>query len=197
MQDVLNLGWKLAAAVKGWAPEGLLDTYQSERHPVGERVIMHTRAQTALLSPGANITALRELFGELLRERGTVGHIADLMAGADISYGTPTAGRAHAMAGRWMPDIALRTGTGPTRIAELLRPARPILLILADRADLADAAKDWAARVDVATAATAKPPADAVLIRPDGYVAWAADSGTPGSADGLRDALQTWFGDAA
>ena len=197
MQDVLNLGWKLAAAVNGWAPEGLLDTYQSERHPVGQRVIMHTRAQTALLSPGANITALRELFEELLREPGTVRHIANLMAGADISYETPGAGPAHAMAGRWMPDIALRTGHAPTRTAELLRPARPILLTLADRADLADAAKDWTARVDVITAAAAEPPADAVLIRPDGYAAWAANGGTPGAADDLSRNLQTWFGDAA
>jgi hypothetical protein len=197
LQDVLNLGWKLAAAVNGWAPAGLLDTYQSERHPVGQRVIMHTRAQTALLSPGANVTALRGLFEELLREQSAVRHIADLMAGADISYDTSGTGPAHAMAGRWMPDIALRTGNGPTRIAELLRPARAVLLTLADRTDLADAAKDWAARVDVISAATAEPPADAVLIRPDGYVAWAAGSGTPRPADGLRRALQTWFGGAA
>jgi hypothetical protein len=134
---------------------------------------MHTRAQTALLSPGADITALRGLFEELLREQSTVRHIADLMAGADISYDTSGAGPAHAMAGRWMPDIALRTGNGPTRIAGLLRAARPILLTFADRADLADAAKNWAARV-----------------------AWAADSGTPRPADGLRRALQTWFGAA-
>jgi 2-polyprenyl-6-methoxyphenol hydroxylase-like FAD-dependent oxidoreductase len=92
MQDVLNLGWKLAAGVNGWAPEGLLDTYQSERHPVGQRVIMHTRAQTSLLSPGANITALRELFEELLREQSTVRHITDLMAGADIRYDMRTDG---------------------------------------------------------------------------------------------------------
>jgi len=196
LQDVLNLGWKLAAAVKGWAPEGLLDTYQNERHPVGQRVIMHTRAQTALLSPGANVTALRELFEELLLQRSTVQHIADLMAGSDIRYDTRTAGPAHAMAGRWIPDIAVSTGAGPTRIAELLRPGRPILLTFADRTDLAVAAKDWTDRVDVITTATAEPPADAVLIRPDGYVAWAADTGTPGAADGLRCALQTWFGEA-
>jgi hypothetical protein len=235
MQDVLNLGWKLAAAVNGWAPQGLLDTYQSERHPVGQRVIMHTRAQMALLSPGANITALRELFTELLREPSTVRHISDLMAGADVRYDTLTAGLAHAMAGRWMPDVALRTGNGSTRTAELLRPGRPILLALTDRAGLADAAKEWSDRVDVITAATAellrpgRPillaltdragladaakewsdrvdvitaataelPADAVLIRPDGYVAWAANPDTPSSADGLRHALQTWFGDPA
>ena len=197
MQDVLNLGWKLAAAVNGWAPQGLLDTYQSERHPVGQRVIMHTRAQMALLSPGANITALRELFTELLREPSTVRHISDLMAGADIRYDTLTAGLAHALAGRWMPDVALRTGNGSTRTAELLRPGRPVLLALTDRAGLADAAKEWSDRVDVITAATAEPPADAVLIRPDGYVAWAADTDTPSPADGLRHTLQTWFGDPA
>jgi len=202
MQDVLNLGWKLAAGVKGWAPAGLLDTYQNERHPVGQRVIMHTRAQTALLSPGANVTALRELLEELLLQRSNVGFIADLMAGADTRYDPRSEGPAHAMAGRWMPDIALRTGNGPTRIAELLLPGRPILLALVDRTDLAAAAKGWADRVDVITAATAEPPADAVLIRPDGYVAWAAGTGTAGPgtagpADGLRCALQTWFGEAA
>jgi 2-polyprenyl-6-methoxyphenol hydroxylase-like FAD-dependent oxidoreductase len=197
LQDVLNLGWKLAAAVKGWAPQSLLDTYHSERHPVGQRVIMHTRAQTALLSPGANTTALRELFAELLHEQSTVQHISDLMAGADIRYDTHAAGPAHPMAGQWMPDIALQTGKGPTRIAELLRPARPILLTLAGRTDLAEAAKDWSDRVDVITAATAEPPADAVLIRPDGYVAWAAGADTPGPADRLRHTLQTWFGDPA
>jgi 2-polyprenyl-6-methoxyphenol hydroxylase-like FAD-dependent oxidoreductase len=197
LQDALNLGWKLAAAVSGWAPPGLLDTYQSERHPVGQRVIMHTRAQMALLSPGPNVTALRELFAELLGEQSTVRHISDLMAGADIRYDTRTAGPAHAMAGRWMPDIALRAGEGPTRTAELLRPGRPVLLVLADRADLADAAKEWSDRVDVVTAATAEPPADAALIRPDGYVAWAAGAGEPASAAGLRKALPTWFGEPA
>ena len=101
-----------------------------------------------------------------------------------------------------MPDIVLRTGNGPTRIAELLLAGRPILLALVDRTDLAATAKGWADRVDVITAATAEPPADAVLIRPDGYVAWAAGTGTAGPgtagpADGLRCALQTWFGEAA
>jgi 2-polyprenyl-6-methoxyphenol hydroxylase-like FAD-dependent oxidoreductase len=197
LQDALNLGWKLAAAVNGWAPPGLLDTYQSERHPVGQRVIMHTRAQMALLSPGPNVTALRELFTELLCEQSTIRHISELMAGADIRYDTRAAGPAHAMAGRWMPDIALRTGEGPTRTAELLRPGRPVLLVLADRADLADAAKEWSDQVDVVTAATAEPPADAALIRPDGYVAWAVGAGEPASAAGLRTALSTWFGGPA
>jgi 2-polyprenyl-6-methoxyphenol hydroxylase-like FAD-dependent oxidoreductase len=189
MQDVLNLGWKLAAAVGGRAPAGLLDTYESERLPVGRRVIMHTRAQTALLSPGANVTALRELFGELLRERGNAKHIADLMAGADIRYdmGTPSE---HPMVGGWMPDLALRKGN---RVAEILRSGRPVLLDLAGRADLADAARAWTDRVDVVSdSVVGEAPAEAVLVRPDGYVAWAA--GPEGTADELRAALRTWFG---
>ena len=194
MQDALNLGWKLAAEVNGWAPQGLLDTYQSERHPVGERVIMHTRAQMALLPPGANVTALRELFGELLRDTSNVRHVADLMAGADIRYDTRTSELPHPMAGRWMPDLALPAGNQAARVAELLHPAVPILLDLAGRADLAETAKGWMDRIKVITAPTAGRPADAVLIRPDGYVAWAAGPETPRAADGLRHTLQTWFG---
>jgi 2-polyprenyl-6-methoxyphenol hydroxylase-like FAD-dependent oxidoreductase len=194
MQDALNLGWKLAAEVNGWAPEGLLETYHSERHPVGQRVIMHTRAQMALLSPGANISALRELFGELLHDRNNVQHVADLMAGADIRYDTRTSELPHPMAGRWMPDLVLPAGNKATRVAELLHPAMPILLDLAGRTDLAETAKGWMDRITVITAPTADRPADAVLIRPDGYVAWAADCETPRAADGLRHTLQTWFG---
>jgi 2-polyprenyl-6-methoxyphenol hydroxylase-like FAD-dependent oxidoreductase len=194
MQDALNLGWKLAAGVKGWAPEGLLDTYHSERHPVGQRVIMHTRAQMALLSPGANITALRQLFGELLRDRNNARHIADLMAGADVRYDPCTSGLPHPMAGRWMPDLVLPAGNKATRVAELLHPARPILLDLAERAELAETATGWLDRIKVITAPTGGRPADAVLIRPDGYVAWAAGPDTPRAADGLRHSLQTWFG---
>lgn len=186
LQDSLNLGWKLAAEVSGWAPDGLLDSYQSERRPVGERVIMHSRAQTALLSGGPNITALRQVFDELLRDQNNVRHISDLMSGADTHY--DMRGSTHPMTGRWMPDLPL----GPTRVAEVLRPGRPVLLVLADRADLVDAAAGWAARVDVVAATTARPPADAVLIRPDGYVAWAG-----GPADGLPQALRTWFGEPA
>jgi 2-polyprenyl-6-methoxyphenol hydroxylase-like FAD-dependent oxidoreductase len=189
MQDALNLAWKLAAAVHGWAPDGLLDTYETERHPVGRRAIMQTRAQTALLSPGPKITALRELLGELLADDGAVRRIADLMAGADVRYDPGTPGPAHPMAGRWMPDLRLTTPGGPTRVAELVRAARPVLLLLAPRADLADLAGDWRDRVDVVTASTAEPPTEAVLIRPDGYVAWAGTSG-----ESLRAALDTWFG---
>ncbi len=177
MQDVLNLGWKLAAAVHGWAPAGLLDTYESERHPVGTRVVMHTRAQMALLSPGPNITALRELMTELLGARAVRRHVADLMAGADVRYPTTST---HPMAGRWMPD---RTLDGGRRVAELLRAARPLLLA-PHGSGAAEAAAGWADRVDTVPGGDT-----AVLVRPDGYVAWAGED-----AGGLDEALAAWFG---
>jgi 2-polyprenyl-6-methoxyphenol hydroxylase-like FAD-dependent oxidoreductase len=179
MQDVLNLGWKLAAAVHGWAPAGLLDTYESERIPVGQRVIMHTRAQMALTEPGPNITALHELMAELLADRKNIQHVADLMAGADFRYETTDD---HPMSGRWLPDLPLGNGS---RVAELMRAARPVLL------DLGGVAlpTGWSDRVDVVTT-TADIKAKAVLIRPDGYVAWASDT----NDEGLPEALNTWFG---
>jgi 2-polyprenyl-6-methoxyphenol hydroxylase-like FAD-dependent oxidoreductase len=183
MQDVLNLGWKLAASINGWAPEGLLDTYESERHPVGERVVMHTRAQMELLSPGPNVTALRELFDELLGDRENIRRVAELMAGADVAYG----GGAHPMTGRWMPDLALRGETGPVTVAGLSHAARPVLLTLAGDVTYAETAKPWSDRVDVVAATAENAPAEAVLIRPDGYVAWAG-------GEGLEAALRTWFG---
>ncbi|WP_163506210.1 FAD-dependent monooxygenase [Fodinicola acaciae] len=185
MQDVLNLGWKIAAAVQGWAPDGLLDTYESERRSVGERVIMHTRAQTALLSPGPNVTAMRQLFGELLEKKDNRQHICDLMSGADTRYDMRTTGR-HPLIGRWMPDIDVKTAAGATRIAELMRKARPVLLSFGGAPAIA---ADWSDRVDLVEAETAEPPAELVLIRPDAYVAWAGSD-----ADELREALATWFG---
>lgn len=212
MQDALNLGWKLAAVVTGRMGEDLLDSYERERFPVGERVLMHTRAQTALVSPGPNVTALRELFEELLTERVVIQRIADLMAGADIRYdmGLP---EAHPLVGRWLPDIPLEG----TRVAELMHAARPVLLVFGEAPELAVAAKDWAHRVDVKPVRRADPPeptapdasagvraqgstgagleeVEVVLVRPDGYVAWAGNGDTPGAADQLRQALATWFG---
>lgn len=182
MQDVLNLGWKLAGALKGWAPESLLDTYHAERWPVAARVQAQTRAQTALIGPGPNTTALRAVMTELLQDEPAIQRIADLMAGADTRYAAP--GCDHPLAGRWMPDLPLRAHG---RVAELLRSGRPVLLDFTG--ELGDAAEPWQDRVDVVTDHTDQPPADAVLIRPDGYVAWAG-------SDGLTEALTTWFGAA-
>jgi len=186
LTDAFNLGWKLAAAVTGWAPPDLLDSYHHERHPVGRRVIMHSRAQSALVGPGPDVTALRELMGELLENRDTVRHVAELMSGADTRY--RTGADRHELAGRWVPDLPLDTGTGGARLAEVLRTGRPLLLDLG--AGVAGAVDGWADRVDVLAATTPEPPAGAVLIRPDGHAAWAGED-----AGGLDAALHRWFGE--
>lgn len=192
MQDVLNLGWKLGAQINSSAPAGLLDTYEAERYPVSERVIMHTRAQFALISPGPNITALRQVFEELLRNRDNVKHIGEMMSGADIRYEMDDGQEGmHQLVGRFMPDLALRTANGTTRVAELLRIGRPILLDLTNDAELTLAASGWSDRVDVVQAA-ADGNAAGILIRPDGYIAWATDD--PPRIIGLRSALERWFG---
>jgi 2-polyprenyl-6-methoxyphenol hydroxylase-like FAD-dependent oxidoreductase len=195
MQDVFNLGWKLAAHLRGWAPEGLLDSYHTERHPVGARVIMFTRANTALLGPGPYITALGQVMRELLaRDPGNAGYLGDLLSGADAHYDMHGIGADHPLTGHWMPDLPLHTPHGTTRIAELMRIGHPILLDLADRADLISTATGWTDRLKTVTATTTDPVAEAVLIRPDGYVAWAAHPDTPQASTSLRHALRTWFG---
>lgn len=188
MQDALNLGWKLAAAVRGWAPDGLLDSYHAERHPVGERVIMSSRAQTALIRPGAHITAVRQVLQELLASPANVRQIADLMSGADTRYdmGGPAE---HDLVGRFVPDLPLLTAAGPTRVAVTQRDGRPRLYDLCGRTDLGAVVGAWHDRVEVLVARSPDAPADAVLVRPDGYVAWAGDT-----ASGLEAALRTWFG---
>lgn len=184
LQDAVNLGWKLAGELNGWAPTGLLDTYQSERYPVGERVMMHSLAQTALMAPGPEVGALRELFGELLAMPAVVSHMAALLAGSDERYDV---GDDHALSGRLVPDLTLDDGR---RVASLLHQARPVLLDLGD-GSAAAAGQGWADRVDIVHAGVAQRTAAAMLIRPDGYIAWATDAfdGT-----GLIEALRRWFG---
>ncbi|WP_067666449.1 FAD-dependent monooxygenase [Nocardia miyunensis] len=190
LQDAFNLGWKLGSVVRGDAPEDLLNTYESERHPVAERVMMHSLSQTALIAPGPEVTALRELFGELMQLPEVANHLANLLAGSDVRYAI---GDDHPLSGRLVPDLTVTTENGPVRVAELLRTARPILLDLSGGA--AAHAREWAERVDIVTATADHAPAAALLIRPDGYVAWAA-TGSEIDADGLRDALTRWFGPA-
>jgi 2-polyprenyl-6-methoxyphenol hydroxylase-like FAD-dependent oxidoreductase len=197
LQDAINLGWKLAAVIRGWAPAGLLDTYGTERRPVGKRVAMHSQAQLALLAPGAEVTALRELFTELLRDQHTAAHIANLMAGADIRYDMGT-DSTHALVGRWAPDVLLDTGNGPVRLADLTTTARPLLLDCTENACLAPEADGWRDRIDTVTAHTRGTAATGLLLRPDCYIAWATDSPRPGlhERQSLRTALTTWFGTA-
>jgi hypothetical protein len=195
LQDAVNLAWKLAGTVHGWAPDGLLDSYEAERRPVGDRVLTQTLAQQALIGPGPEVTALRVVFGELLQERGTIARIAGLISGADIRYGAA----AHPLVGRWAPDVVVGTAAGAQPLAELQRDARPLLLDLTDRAVLATAVQ-WPARIAAVTGTPDRSyPATALLVRPDGYVAWATSATAPGpdELDGLRSAAAAWFGTAA
>jgi len=190
MQDAVNLGWKLAAAVQGSAPAGLLDTYDSERRPVGERVMMQSLSQTALMAPGPEVGALRTLFGELLKQPGAAAHVAHLLAGSDVRYDV---GDGHSLSGLLVPDLELDDGR---RVAELLHDARPVLLDLSGGA-LTPTATGWADRVDVVAGTMAGEPYGGMLIRPDGYVAWAAGAVDEPSLDRLRSALGRWFGPAS
>ncbi|MDN3352847.1 FAD-dependent monooxygenase [Actinomadura sp. DC4] len=183
--DAVNLGWKLAATVRGWAPAGLLDTYSSERHPVAERVLHNTRAQVALMRPGPGVDALRDIFTMLAETPEANRLLTDLMGELDIRYG---ASGDHPLAGLYCPDLELKTASGPTRVADLSLAGRPLLLDLADRAEVRDAVRPWAERVDMVTGATEE--TDTLLLRPDGHVAWAGED-----VGELRNALRGWFGE--
>lgn len=189
LQDAANLAWKLAATLGGWAPKDLLDSYETERRASGERVLMHTRAGTALLAPGGDVTALRQLFAELLDWTENTRKVASLVAGADVRYDM---GEEHPAAptGWFAPPLDLTTGDGRARpLAELLRDARPLLLDLTGGSDLAATVEPWRDRVRRVTATADEAPAPALLIRPDGYTAWAGTD-----PEGLRAALTRWFG---
>lgn len=186
LQDAVNLGWKLAAAVNGRAPADLLDTYHSERHPVGLRVLMQSTAQLALMAPGAEVTGLRGLMGELLARPDNRAYFAHLLAGSDVRYDV---GDAHRWSGRFVPELTLDSGQ---RVAELLHPARPVLLDLRG-GRFADVARPWRDRVDVVIATCSDADVAALLIRPDGYLAWATDQAESIDSDGLRTAITRWF----
>jgi 3-(3-hydroxy-phenyl)propionate hydroxylase len=195
VQDSVNLGWKLAQVVKETSPVSLLDTYQAERHPVGARVLQNTMAQRALGATDERTRALRGLLAKLLAMDQPRKYIAGMISGLDVHYDL---GEGHPMLGWRMPDLDLATANGPVRVFELLHDAKPVLLNLGDAGALD--ITPWAQRVRVVDAEYAGPwelpligsvPAPAaVLIRPDGHVAWVGDS----TDAGLRDALTTWFG---
>ncbi|MEV4381109.1 FAD-dependent monooxygenase [Streptosporangium sp. NPDC049644] len=194
--DAVNLAWKLAADLHGRAPASLLDTYHAERHLAGARTMLHTRAQVALRrGHDAAAEALREVFSELLADEQPLRRMGAMVVGADIRYPMPGT-NPHPLAGTFAPDLTLHTDQGITGVAELLHPARPILLDLAGRPDLRKAARAWGQRVDVHTAKTGRRSADALLIRPDAHIAWAATIDEPAdtAAPALREALSNWFG---
>jgi 3-(3-hydroxy-phenyl)propionate hydroxylase len=198
LQDAVNLGWKLAEVVHGTSPDSLLDTYHAERHPVGARVLRQTMALSTLNGPGGRVEALRETLAEIVVLDEPRKRIAGLLSGLDIHYDL---GDGHPLLGRRMPDLDLEAAGGPLRTYTLLHGARPALINLgepcslditpwADRVRLVDATYNGSWELPVIGEVTA--PA-AVLVRPDGYVAWVG----AGTADGLADALTTWFGPPA
>jgi 2-polyprenyl-6-methoxyphenol hydroxylase-like FAD-dependent oxidoreductase len=195
LQDAVNLGWKLAQVVHGTSPDGLLDSYHAERHPVGARVLRRTMALNALARQEARTDALRETLAEVLVLDEPRRRLAGMQSGLDIHYDL---GDGHPLLGRRMPDLDVVTADGPRRVFTLLHEARPVLLDLgsaldiagwADRVRLVDGAYDGAWELPVLGAVSAP---TAVLIRPDGYVAWVGE----GSDAGLADALASWFGPA-
>jgi len=196
VQDAVNLGWKLAQVVKQTSPASLLDTYHAERHPVAARVLQNTMAQVALRRPDDRTKAMGDYVAELLRMDEPRRRLAGELSGLDIHYDL---GAGHPLLGRRMPDLDVVTASGPVRVFTRLHRARPVLLNLGKPGDLTIA--PWADRVQVVDAAYTGPwelpvlgtvPAPAaVLIRPDGYVAWVGD----GTQEGLVEALTTWFGD--
>ena len=195
VQDAVNLGWKLAQVIRGVSKDSLLNTYQAERHPVAARVLRYTMAHVALQRTDERTEALGETVSEMLKFDQVRGQMTADLSGLDIRYG---GGEGHPLVGRRMPDLDLVSGTGTLRLFTLLHDARPLLLNLgelktidigkwADHVRTVDAqcSEHW--EVPVIGAVTAP---NAVLVRPDGYVAWAGDPTAPE----LTDALGVWFG---
>ncbi|HZM54799.1 MAG TPA: FAD-dependent monooxygenase [Acidimicrobiales bacterium] len=197
VQDAVNLGWKLAQVVNKTSTESLLDTYHAERHPVGARVLHNTMAQVALAGADPRHQALRDTMDELLGMDEPRKRIAAMLSGLDVHYDL---GEGHPLLGRRMPDLDLDTADGPTRVFTLLHDARPLLLNLGEPGGIE--ISSWANRVRLVDAKhygtwelpvlgeIASP--QAVLIRPDGHVAWAGDI----TDQELPQALATWFGAA-
>ena len=195
IQDAVNLGWKLAQVIRGASPDALLDSYHNERHPVAARVLRNTMAQGALLRTDERTNALREFASELLSMDEPRKRFGAMMSGLDIRYDL---GEGHPLLGRRMPDLDVVTADGPLRVFTLLRDARPVLLNFGAPEGL-DIAR-WADRVRLVDCEFSGPwelpvigevsAPTAVLVRPDGHVAWVGDQ----SRAGLTDALTTWFG---
>ncbi|MDR6415671.1 FAD-dependent monooxygenase [Pseudarthrobacter sulfonivorans] len=197
IQDAVNLGWKLAQVVKGTAPDSMLDTYHAERHPAGARALRHTMAQAVMQRADARVGALADTVAGLLDIDEARKRLAGLISGLDVRYDL---GEGHPLLGRRMPDLDVVTATGPLCVFTLLHNARGVLLNFgvpgsvdagpwADRVQVVDATYDGGWELPVIGSVSA--PA-AVLIRPDGYVAWTGD----GTRAGLEDALASWFGPA-
>ncbi|MEW2566262.1 rifampin monooxygenase [Streptomyces sp. NPDC047070] len=181
VQDAFNLGWKLAAAVHGWAPDGLLDSYHDERHPVGARVLDNTRAQITLLGTSAGAVALRELFSKLMDFEEVNRYVTEMISAVGVRYDF---GEGHDLLGRRVRDIELKHG----RLYSLMHDGRGLLLDRTGRLSVAG----WTDRVDHVVDASEQLDVPAVLLRPDGHVAWAGED-----QQYLLAHLPKWFGTAA
>ncbi|WP_344439913.1 rifampin monooxygenase [Kitasatospora nipponensis] len=183
VQDAFNLGWKLAAAVNGWAPQGLLDSYHAERHPVGARVLDNTRAQITLLGTDPGAVALRELFSKLMDFEEVNRHVTGMITAVEVRYDL---GEGHDLLGRRLRDVRLQQG----RLYELMHGGRGLLLDRTGRLSVAG----WTDRVDhVVDLGDHGDELDvpAVLLRPDGHVAWVGED-----QQDLLTRLPRWFGAA-
>ena len=196
VQDAVNLCWKLAQVVKGTSPESLLDTYHAERHSVAARVLHNTMAQVALSRTDERTDALRDIVTELLAMDEPRKRIAGMMSGLDIHYDL---GEGHPLLGRRMPDLDLVTGSGPIRVFSLLHKAQPVLLNLGEPGTFSGGTfgvqrvdAEYRGRWELPVLGTVTAPS-AVLIRPDGYVAWVGEEPQEGH-EGLHNALAKWFG---
>lgn len=202
--DAVNLAWKLAAEVQGWAPDGLLDSYTAEQHPVAARVLANTRAQIALMRPGPHVDALREIFSELLDMDEVNQYFGRMLGSFATCHPMPYDGEAAGspLLGRPCPDLPLHGSA--TRLSELTTPGRGLLLDLGADPRVRAAAEGWTDRVEhVSARLTTSAPTDeqepgALLLRPDGVVAWSTSASTSAPAGTdltlLRQALTTWFG---
>lgn len=191
VQDAVNLGWKLAQVVKGVSPDILLDTYQAERHPAAARVLRNTIAQGVLRRTDERIAVLGEFVAEMLAMDEPRKRFGGMISGLDIRYDL---GQGHPLLGRRMPDLDIETAAGPTRVYALLHDARPVLLnfgapvrIGSDRVKQIDASSEGVCELPVAGEV---PLPAAILIRPDGHVAWTGDAGDAS----LPEAIERWFG---
>ena len=195
VQDAVNLGWKLAATVKGWAPADLVSTYNGERHPVGARVLGGTLAQRTIYLNGDEMEPLRSVMGELVEIPAVARHLAAMVSGLDIRYDMGASG--HPLLGMRIPPNRQLTLTDGDRVlvGDLLHQARGVLLSVGDQDGAAQLAAGWSDRVDLVTGqwtelwTSGEVPVQSVLIRPDGYVAWVTPDGGQ-----LEDALRRWFG---
>ncbi|MFF3399996.1 FAD-dependent monooxygenase [Streptomyces sp. NPDC002659] len=198
VQDAVNLGWKLAATVNGWAPEGLLDTYHSERHPVGQRLLRSTLAQSQLYLTGDEMEPLRSVMRELAQIPEAAHALAGMVSGLEVRYDVGASG--HPLLGlRLRPDRELQLADGTrTKAVRLLHRGRGVLIDAGPSGEAGKLAAPWSDRVDVVAAtwipaegATGQPAPESVLVRPDGHVIWAAPDGGD-----LQEALRRWFGAA-